>query len=161
LRDAVGRKIDFASGARQTMERGVYSVLVNAGKPDDSGPFTLTSAFTPEPRTLCRDFPALGLKQSAAGPLSPARCQLLAGTPFEGYSIRTFGAGVLDVSFDSDSGLAVILRPDDGRALEPDSMGPSRATYSVSADETYTLIVSGTGNYRVTTAFQPSPGETC
>src|SRR6266498_6109402 len=61
LRDATGHRIASGPSIRQPVERGQYSVVVNAGSPEQAGAYTLRSNFTPEPGTICRDFAPIGL----------------------------------------------------------------------------------------------------
>ncbi len=156
LRDAAGRKVE--GGA---VERGEHTVIVNAANP---GKFTLTSAFTPEPNTLCRDFIRIGPGAALSGRLLDTSCRLPNNAPFDGYRITLFGGGTLDVTLTSPnfSG-AVILRGDDGRALASDPLTISAA---VPAGGDYSIVAAGAdaasrGDYTLAVKFTPADDETC
>src|SRR5437660_1423411 len=84
LRDANGHRIGSGSGIKQPVERGQYSVLVNAGSEGQAGAFTLRSSFTPEPGSICRDFAHIGLNQALTGRLSASSCLLPDNTEYDG-----------------------------------------------------------------------------
>ncbi|HTM49193.1 MAG TPA: PPC domain-containing protein [Bryobacteraceae bacterium] len=163
LRDSAGRKIDAGAAIQRTMERGEYTVIVNATKTGQTGKFTLDSAFKPEPNTLCREFTRIGPGQSVSGRLTDDSCRLLNNAPFEGYRVTLFGAGTLDLSFTSPnfSGL-VILRDEDGHALASD---PLSISVSVLGGD-YSILAAAAGaaargDYSLTVKFTPAEGETC
>ena len=94
-------------------------MLVNAGRDDQEGGFTLQSNFTPEPGTICRDFAPVGLNQAIAGQLAPSSCQLPDRTPYDGYALQSFGAGTLDLTLQSsDFASYLIVRTSDGHELD-------------------------------------------
>jgi hypothetical protein len=165
LRDANGHRL--ASGAsiqQQPLERGQYHVLVDAGKDDQSGAFTLRSDFTPEPGTICRDFAPVGLNQAVTGRLTPSSCQLPDHTPYDGYTLQSFGAGTLNLTLQStDFASYLIVRTSDGHAL--DSSDSGALSVELEANQTYTIVASagdaGAGAYNLTLAFTPADGETC
>ena len=118
LRDSTGHRIASGSSIRQYLERGQYSVVVNAASPEQGGAFTLRSNFTPEPATLCRNFISIGLGQSVSGRLGPSSCLLPDRSPYDGYALTSFGAGTLSVKMQSDDfATYVIVRSSDGHEL--------------------------------------------
>src|SRR5690349_5428141 len=101
LRDANYHRLGSGTSIHQPLERGQYRVLVNAGADGQAGDFTLRSSFTPEPGAMCTGFPSIGLNQSVAGRIAPASCHLPDATPYEGYTLQSFGAGTLDLTMQS------------------------------------------------------------
>jgi hypothetical protein len=167
LRDASGRKLDAGPNIRRTVERGRYSVLVNSTR-NASGEFTLTSAFTPEPRMLCRDLTPIGPNQSVAGRLTASSCRLPDNSAFDHYAVSFFGWGTLEIVMEAaDFTPYLILRTDEGRQLAFDTKARSaKIVYTVKGDESYTIVAAagdsaGAGQYRLTLSFKPADEETC
>jgi hypothetical protein len=151
LRDTSGRMMAGGAAIQQTIERGEYMLVVNAQSPGQLGNFSLTSMFTPEPNTLCRNITRIGPTQSVSGHLVDTSCQLLNNAAYDGYLVSILGSGTLNVTLTSPnfSGL-VIVRADDGSALGAD----------------YTIVVAGAdpsarGDYHLAVTFTPADGETC
>jgi hypothetical protein len=170
LRDSNGHRLSSGASIRQPIERGQYRVLVNAGADGQSGDFTLRSSFTAEPGTLCTGFALIGLNQSVTGRLAATSCRLPDATPYEGYTLQSFGAGTLDLTLQSsDFDSYLIVRTADGHELDSSDSGGAgvAATVSVSleANQTYTIIASAgdsvTGAYSLSLAFTPADGESC
>jgi hypothetical protein len=164
VRDSSGRKVAAGTAVQQTMERGEYTVAVNAQTPGQLGSFALTSAFTPEPGTLCRNISRIGPNQSIAGHLADASCRSLNNALYDGYLVSILGSGTLDVTLTSPnfSGL-VTVRDTDGSALDSDALSVS---VPVSGDTDYTIVIAGAdtaarGDYQLTVAFSPADDETC
>ncbi len=163
LRDANGRKIAAGTSIRRPLERGQYRVLVNAGGDGQSGAYTLTSSFTPQPGTICRGFAPIGLNQAVAGRLSPSGCQLPDTSPYDGYTLQSFGSGTLDLTLDSsDFAPYLIVRTSDGHQL---GGGSAKLSVPLDANSTYTIIASSgdlaVGAYNLTLAFTSADGESC
>jgi len=161
LRDARGSLLASASAITRNVERGSYQVMVVANSAGQTGSFSLRTAFTAEPGTMCRDFPTIGLNQTAAGVLGATGCLAPDGTPFNAYTLRTFGYGTLSVTVStSDFTPFVTLRGDDGYAF---ASGASPLSSPVQGDSVFTILVAGdqSGAYQVTTAFTPADDETC
>ncbi|MCL4401686.1 MAG: PPC domain-containing protein [Acidobacteria bacterium] len=163
LRDSQGRKLDTGAGVDRALERGAYTVVVNAGEPGQGGDFTLRSSFTPEPGTLCRDFAPIGPNQTVTANLTASSCLLPDGSPYDGYFVSPFGTGTLQVSMQSDQfDTSLLVRDSEGHALAAD-----RASVSLPAggDETYTVVAAATpgaeGPYRISVQFQPADGDPC
>src|SRR5260370_14717636 len=76
LRDTYGRMIAGGASIQQTVERGEYTMVVNAQSPGQLGNFALNSMFTPEPNTLCRSITRIGPTQSIFGRLVDTSCRL-------------------------------------------------------------------------------------
>ena len=170
LRDSSGHRLASGNGIKQPVERGQYSVLVNAGKEDQAGAFTLQSSFTPEPGTICRNFASIGLNQAVTGRLTPSSCLLPDNTAYDGYTLQSFGAGTIDVTMQSaDFGAYLIVRSSDGHELISNGSGGAgtgaQISVSIEANQNYTLIASagdaGAGAYTLTVAFTPADGESC
>jgi hypothetical protein len=164
LRDSTGHRVASGTSIQQPVERGQYRVLVNAAAGDQSGDFTLSSIFTPAPGTLCRDFASIGRNQSVTGRLTTSSCHLPDNTPYDGYTLQSFGAGTLDITLQSNEFAPyLIVRTDDGHALDATDTG--KLSVSLEADQTYTIIASagdsGAGVYNLSLAFTPAQGETC
>src|SRR5581483_10167341 len=170
LRDANAHRLGSGASIKQPLERGQYRVLVNAGADGQSGDFTLRSSFTPEPGTMCTGFAPIGLNQSVTGRIAPSGCQLPDSSPYEGYTLQSFGAGTLDLTMQSaDFDSYLIVRTGDGHELDSNDAGGagSAATLSVplDANQTYTIVASagdaGAGAYNLALAFTPADAETC
>src|SRR5260370_33716675 len=82
LRDTSGRMMAGGAAIQQNIERGEYTLLVNAQSPGQLGGFTLTSTFTPEPKTLCRTITRVGPTQSITCHLTDTSCRLLNNTTY-------------------------------------------------------------------------------
>jgi len=164
LRDASGRMLAGGSGVQQTVERGEYMLIVNAQSPGQLGDFSLTSMFTPEPNTLCREITRIGPTQSVSGHLVDTSCRLLNNAAYDGYLVSILGSGTLNVTLTSPnfSGL-VIVRADDGTALASD---PLSISIPVDGDTDYTILAAGAdpsarGDYQLALTFMPAADETC
>jgi len=83
LRDSSGRKVEAAQSIDKTIERGEYTVIVNAQNPGQSGRFTLNTTLTPEPNTMCRSITRIGLNQTRSGRLADSSCRLPDNNPYE------------------------------------------------------------------------------
>jgi hypothetical protein len=164
LRDTFGRTMAQGAAIQQTIERGEYTLVVNAQAPGQLGAFTLTSTFTPEPNTLCRSITRVGPTQSISGHLADTSCRLLNNAPYDGYLVSMLGSGTLSVMLTSPnfSGLATV-RADDGSALASD---PVSISVPVDGDTDYTIVVTGAdqsarGDYQLALTFTPADDETC
>jgi len=164
LRDSTGRKLEEGAAIRRTAERGEYTVIVNAKSPGQLGAFTLSSAFQPEPNTLCRNITRIGPTQTISGHLVDSSCRQPGSAPYDGYLVSILGAGTLDISLASPnfSGL-ITLRGDDGRALASD---PLSISFSVLGDADYTILAAGAdpaarGDYSLVVKFTSAEEETC
>jgi len=164
LRDAAGRKLESGPAIQRTIERGEYTVVVNALKPGQLGSFSLNSAFQPEPNTLCRDITRAGPAQTISGHLLDSSCRLLDNSPYDGYRVTLFGAGTLDVSMTSPnfSGTVTLL-DDNGRALASD---PAAISVVLPGGGDYTVVAAGAdpssrGDYLLALKFTPADEETC
>jgi hypothetical protein len=164
LRDSTGRKIEGGQSMDKTIERGEYSVIVNAQNAGQLGKFVINTAFTQEPNTLCRAITRIGLNQSRPGRLADSSCRLPDNTPYDGYLLNSFGSGILEITVDSTdfTGL-LILRGDDGTALVSDSKS---VALSILEDSAYTIIAAGgnadsRGDYTLTVKFTPADDATC
>jgi hypothetical protein len=164
LRDSDGRAVASGASIQQTIERGVYTLLVNAQATVQSGTYTLTSAFSGEPNTLCRDITRIGPSGTVSGRLVDTSCQQLNQLPYDGYLVSILGSGTLTITLTSPnfSGM-VTLRDSNGQAVGSDPMTVSAA---VNGDTDYTIVVAGAdpgarGDYQMAVAFTPASGETC
>jgi hypothetical protein len=164
LRDMSGRMLAGGSGIQQTVERGAYMLVVNAQSPGQLGNFSLTSMFTPEPNTLCRNITRIGPTQSVSGRLVDTSCRLLNNALYDGYLVSILGSGTLNVTLTSPnfSGL-VTVRADDGTALASD---PISISIPVDGDTDYTIVAAGAdpsarGEYQLALTFTPADDETC
>ncbi len=161
VRDSSGRKLVGGASVRTKIERGTYSVLINAPE----GTYALRSSFTPEAGTLCREYTRVGPNQTLIGRLGAANCRLPDNTPFDGYVVSIFGSGTLDISAESgDFSPYLILRTVDGRALVSGENG--KISTSVQGDQEYRIIAAasegqGAGDYRLSVNFKPADDETC
>ena len=164
LRDSLGRKVEEGSAIRKTIERGEYTVVVSGQGPGQGGKFTLSSAFQPEPNTICRSITKIGPNQLVDGHLLDSSCRLPNNTPYDGYQVNFLGSGTLEVTLDATAFAGqVTLRGDDGRWLASD---PKTFSLTVLGDSTYTVIAAGgdsaaRGDYRLTLKFTPADDETC
>jgi Bacterial pre-peptidase C-terminal domain. len=164
LRDTSGRMVAGGAAIQQTVERGEYTLSVNAQSPGQLGDFSLTSAFTPEPGTLCRSISRIGPNQSIAGHLIETSCRSFHNAPYDGYLVSMLGSGTLNVTLTSPnfSGL-VTVRTTDGGALDSD---PLSVSVPVSGDTDYTIVVAGAdpaarGDYQLAVTFTAADDETC
>jgi hypothetical protein len=163
LRDGTGHRIASGASVRTPVERGAYSVVVNAARPEESGAFTLRSAFTPEPGIFCRGFAGIGLNSSVSGRLTEASCRLPDGSLYDGYALGSFGAGSLVVKMSADGfGAWVIVRTADGREL---ASSDGEIEVEIEGNQTYTIVASasdgGSGAYRLAVSFTPAGNEIC
>jgi len=159
LRDASGTQIVSGSSIHRPVEAGEYLLLVNAASPAS---YSLRSSFTPEAGMLCAGFPNFGLNQTAGGMLGASGCRLPDGTPYEGYSLGTYGSGTLTITVSSTVFNPVVtLRDDDGYAI---ASGAASITAPVDGSSQYQIVVSTAdqpGSFQIATTFQPADGETC
>ena len=164
LRDTSGRMMAGGASIQQTVERGEYTLVVNAQSPGQLGNFTVTSMFTPEPNTLCRNITRIGPTQSVSGRLVDTSCKALNNAAYDGYLVSILGSGTLTVTLTSPnfSG-SVTVRADDGTALASD---PLSISIPVDGDTDYTIVVAGAdpsarGDYQLALTFTPAVDETC
>jgi hypothetical protein len=162
LRDASGAQNASGVSIHRPIEAGSYYLLVDARVPGQAGSYTVQTAFSAEPGMLCGSFPNLGLNQSSNGVLGSSGCVLPDGSPYEAYSLATFGSGTLTVSVTGASFIpALFIRDQDSRVLATNFNTVSMAA---SAGSQYQVLVSasgGSGAYQLNTSFQPAAGETC
>jgi hypothetical protein len=161
LLDAHGSPLASGQTITRNVERGSYGVTVGSSVAGQAGDFSLRTAFMAEPGAMCRDFPPIGLNQTAAGVLGGAGCLAPDGTPYDAYTLRTFGYGTLSVTVaTTDFTPAVTLRGDDGFAI---AGGGSPLSLPVQGDSTFVIVVGADkgGAYQVTTSFSPDDDETC
>src|SRR5579872_2929110 len=156
LRDTSGRTVAGGDAIQQTIERGEYTLSVNAQSPGQLGNFSLTSMFTPEPSTLCRNISRIGPSQTITGHLVETSCRSFNNAPYDGYLVSILGSGTLDVSLTSPnfSGL-VTVRTTDGSALDSD---PVSVSIPVSGDTDYSIVIAGAdsaarGEYQLAVSF--------
>ncbi|MBI3473345.1 MAG: hypothetical protein HY013_18475, partial [Candidatus Solibacter usitatus] len=122
VRDSSGRKLADGAAIRRTLERGEYSVAVNTAEAAKGGAFTLRSAFTPEPNTLCRTARPLGAGTSVAGRLGASSCKLPDQSAYDAYLVTPLAPGSIEISLDTqDFESYLALRNGDGRALAVDT----------------------------------------
>jgi hypothetical protein len=172
LRDAGGHLLASGASITHYSEAGKYTLLVNTARANQSGSFTLTPVFAPEPFTYCRMFPSIGTGQTVNGSLSSASCKLPDQSLYDSYPITVYGAGIITVTMSSaafDS--FVILQGDNGSPLAQADAGgagnPASITLPVSGNDTYTIIAAAgsskepTGTYQLATIFTPNADETC
>jgi hypothetical protein len=164
LRDSDGRMVANGASIAQTIERGEYTLLINAQSPGQFGGYTVTSAFTPEPNTLCRGLTRIGPTATASGQLVSTSCQQLNNIPFDSYLVSMLGSGTLTVALSSPnfSGL-VTIRDSNGQIVGSD---PLSASAQVNGDSDYTIVVAGSdpsaqGAYQISSTFTPATGSTC
>ena len=98
LRDRSGMKIESGTAIRRAIEAGSYTLLVNAREPGQAGEFAVQAQFTIEAGVICSSWASLGLEQAADGMVGGSGCAFPDGTPYEGYLVTTFGAGMLTMS---------------------------------------------------------------
>jgi hypothetical protein len=164
LRDSQGRMVAGGAAISQTIEHGEYALLINSQSPGQFGSYSVTSAFTPEPNTLCRDIARIGPTAMLSGRLVSTSCRQQNNTPYDGYLISVLGSGALTVTLASPNFSGqVTIRDSEGRVAATD---PISATAQVDGDNDYTVIVAGAGpealgDYQLSAAFTPSDGETC
>jgi len=162
LRDDTGASLAQGTSIQRPLEAGVYNLLVNAQPGGALGAYAVQSAFTPEPGMLCSQFPSMGVNQTVNGVLGSSGCAMPSGASYEGYTLSTYGWGVLSVSI-AATGFTplLILRNADGTVA---ATGSSALSAVVSEDSQYEIVVSTadtTGAYQLTTSFVPDASETC
>jgi hypothetical protein len=172
LRDGGGHLLNTGASITRYAETGHYTVLVDAVRAKQSGTFTLTSVFAPEPRTLCRSFSRIGVGQTMNGSLTSASCKLPDLSAYDSYPITVYGAGTLTITmtaaaFDS----YVILQGDNGSLLAQADAGgkgnPASIAVPIGGNDTYTIVASAgsasepLGVYQLSTVFVPNSDETC
>ena len=162
LRDAAGASLAQGASIQRPIEAGLYLLLVNAPPGGVLGAYTVQSTFTPETGMLCNNFPAVGLNQTVYGVLGSSGCAMPSGTSYEGYTLSTYGWGVLSVSVTA-AGFTplLIVRNADGTVA---ATGSASLTAVVSEESQYEIVVSTadtTGAYQLSTSFEPDASETC
>jgi hypothetical protein len=159
LRDGSGAQIVSGTSIHRAVEAGTYLLVVNGPA---STAYSLTTSFSAEPGMLCKQFANFGLNQTGSRVLGSSGCTAPDGSSYEGYSIGTFGSGTLTVTVASgDFSPLVTLRDNDGYAI---ASGPGSLTAPVDAGNQYEIVVGTadtSGNFQITSAFQPADGETC
>lgn len=164
LQDATGAQMGSGAAIQQPMEAGAYTLLVDgsASAGAASLPYALQTAFTAEPGMLCANFAALGSSQTLSGTLGASGCAAPDGTPYEGYTLTTFGSGSLTATVSSSVFTPVVtVRDEDGAMI---GSGAGTVTVAVDANSTYEVVVASldtTGAYQLATAFQAAATETC
>jgi hypothetical protein len=172
LRDANRHLVVSGNSINRYIEAGTYTVLVNAPVANQSGDFTLHSAFAPEAYTLCRVFPSIGTGQTITRQLSAASCRLPDQSAFDAFQITIFGAGTLTLTMNSaELSSHVILRGENGSALGSADAGgkgkPATISLNVEGNTTYTIVAAASssaekpGHYDLSTDFVPAAEETC
>jgi hypothetical protein len=163
LRDSAGARLDSGPAIRRALEAGSYNLLVNGKTAGQAGAFTITTSFAAEPSMVCSRFPNIGQRQTIANTLGNYGCTAPDGTPYDGWTLITFGAGTLMVTVTSqDFSPTVTLRGSDGRALANSVAGI--LTAPVQADSQYTIVVASAdnaGTYQLTTTFQNATDDLC
>jgi hypothetical protein len=162
LRDATGASLAQGASIQRPIEAGFYTLLVNAQPGGALGAYAVQSAFTPETGMMCGKFPAVGLNQTVNGALGSSGCATPSGTSYEGYTLSTYGWGVLSVSVIA-AGFTplLIVRNADGTVA---ATGGASLSALVSEESQYEIVVSTsdtTGVYQLTTSFEPDASETC
>ncbi|MGP8245257.1 MAG: hypothetical protein ACLQVN_12155 [Bryobacteraceae bacterium] len=162
LRDATGASLGQGTSIQRPIEAGFYTLLVNAQPGGALSSYAVQSAFTPETGMLCNKFPAVGLNQTVNGVLGSSGCAMPSGTSYEGYTLSTYGWGVLSVAVTATGFTPVlIVRNADGTVA---ASGTTSLTAVVSEEAQYEIVVSTsdtTGAYQLTTSFDPDASETC
>lgn len=172
LGNDTGAKVGAGSSIHRMLESGTYHVAINSLRPGQTGDFTFRSGFTPEPGLLCRQFGLIGAGQTVSARLTDGSCRLPDGSAFDGYQVRVFGAGTLNVTMQSaDFDAYLIVRTDDGRqvAFDDNNGGGTNAsvTAPVNGNQTYTIIASAVtaaekaGSYTLSVNFRSDDDETC
>jgi hypothetical protein len=159
LRDSSGAAIASGPSIQRAVEAGSYTLLVNAPAPTA---YSVRTAFTAEPGTLCTAFARVGLQQSISATLGVSGCILPDGTQYEAYLLNTLGAGALSVSVSSpDFTPTLTVRDSDGDAIASDA---AHVSIPVDGDNQYQIVVAtggGSGAFQLSTSFQPAENETC
>ncbi|HXS95353.1 MAG TPA: PPC domain-containing protein [Candidatus Limnocylindrales bacterium] len=159
VRDATGAQVASGTSLQTSLEAGSYAVIVNGSAP---AAYTLQTTFTAEPGMLCTVFPALGLNQTANGSLGSSGCAAPDGSPYEAYSLSTFGPGTLTAKVTSSAFSPVIsVRSGDGVLI---ATGAGFVTLPVDAASSYRVVVSSsdtTGAYQIVTSLQTAAGSSC
>jgi len=162
LRDSTGALSATGPAIHRTVEAGSYTILIDARVPGQVGDYSVKTAFTADPGTMCSAFPAIGLAETANGKLGASGCSMPDGTAYEAYWLNTFGAGTLTVTVtSSDFTPAIYIRTPD-RAAAASGAGTVSAT--VDGNTRYEVVVATSdtkGTYQITTSFQPDKLETC
>lgn len=162
LQDSTGAQIATGTAIQQPIEAGSYTVIVNAAASSGSVPYSLQTSFSAEPGMLCANFPSLGINQTVTGTLGVSGCTAPDGSPYEAYSLATFGSGSLTVSIASTDFRPVVTVRDTGGALL--GSGAGTVTVAVDSSSNYEIVVASSdtsGAYQITTSFQAAANETC
>ena len=163
LRDESGTRLEVGSSIRRPIEAGSYRVLVNGKTAGAGGSFTLTTAFAAEPSMLCANFPKVGQRQTITNTLGDYGCTAPDGTPYDGWSLTTFGGGTLTATIASQEFTpTLVLRGSDGRALATSVDGTLVAP--LQGDTQYSIVVASAdtnGVYQLTTAFENADDDVC
>src|SRR5690242_20339900 len=137
LRDSSGAAIASGPSIQRAVEAGSYTLLVNAPAPTA---YSVRTAFTAEPGTLCTAFARVGLQQSISATLGVSGCILPDGTQYEAYLLNTLGAGALSVSVSSpDFTPTLTVRDSDGDAIASDA---AHVSIPVDGDNQYQIVVA-------------------
>ena len=163
LRDSSGGKLDSGTAIHRSLEAGSYVLLINGQTAADLGPYTVTTAFVPEPGMLCTNFANIGRHQTVNGNFGGSGCRAMDGSLYEVYALITDGAGTLTLTVASrDFTPKLTLRSSDGRMLGISSGG--MLTAPVTGGSQYLLVVTSEdtgGGYSLTTDFEAGVDETC
>ena len=166
LQDSTGTQLASGTSVQRQMEAGAYTLLVNGQTAAAAGSnpltYTLTNSFTAEPGTWCSNFPAIGLNQTVSGNVGASGCTTPDGTPYDAWSLATFGSGTVTVTVSSTVFTPLLMvRDQNGTPLGSD---PASVSVPVTAFGSYQIVVATgdhTGAYQVTTSFVPGATETC
>jgi hypothetical protein len=172
LRDNQGHQVTGGTSITHYSEAGSYVLIVDAARAKQTGSYSITTVFQPEPMTLCGVFTSIGVGQTINGNLSASSCKLPDQSAYDAHSVTVFGAGTITVTMTSEAFDAfVILRGDNGSLLaEADAGGagnPASITLPVSGNDTYTIVAAAGsaaepgGAYQLSTTFTPNADETC
>src|SRR5689334_16483555 len=160
LRNDAGARIASGATLRLPLEAGSYRVLATL---PTAGPFSLSTTFAAEPSMLCGGYPAIGPRQAITNTLGNYGCIAPDGTPYDAWSLTTFGPGTLTISAATQDFAPVLtLRGSNGRALASSDTGTLIAP--VQGDAQYTIVVasvSKSGDYQLTTSFLNAPDDPC
>lgn len=163
LRGDSGAALDSGGAIHRAIEAGSYRLLVAGQTPRDAGAFTLTTAFTAEPSMLCADYPAMGLRQTISNTLGSYGCTAPDGTPYDAWSLTTYGSGTLTATIASaDFTPTLTLRGSDGRLLATDAGGT--LTAALTAGSQYILVAASAdrgGTYQIAATFEDAPDDPC
>jgi hypothetical protein len=169
LRDPTGAQIASGAMLAQAVEAGTYTLLVNAASSAIAAgpaPYTLQTGFTAEAGMLCSNFPLLGINQAVSATLGTAGCLFPDATPYDAYTVNTFGSGTLTVSVASTAFTPVVTVRGPGGVALATGAATAAGTVSVpvSASTSYEVIVGTadtSGAYQIATSFQVASTETC